>query len=125
MLTAYDNNPDPILTPEYGELVIQYNRWGQDEDGEFYDDEVILPTHYCTDEELGLTNSTDVEPRFLPIRPRLKPMLDFYKKKLLCTDDADMMVSGDYDSNTAQMLLISFNRCHPENSAPGTVCKSE
>ena len=30
----------------------------------------------------------------------------------MCTDENDMMIRGDYNSNTAQMLLITFNRCH-------------
>ena len=28
MFTAYDDNPDPILDPTYGELLIRYTRWG-------------------------------------------------------------------------------------------------
>ena len=31
---------------------------------------------------------------------------------MLCTDETDLMIRGDYNSNTAQMLLITFNRCH-------------
>ena len=49
MFTAYDNNPDPILTSDYGELTIRYAKWGQYENGEFYDLSEELPTHYCTD----------------------------------------------------------------------------
>ena len=71
MFTAYDNNPDPILTPEYGELIIKYTKWGQYDNGEFYDLFEELPTHYCTDQELGLDDSSDVEPRFQPIREKL------------------------------------------------------
>ena len=59
MFTAYDNDPNPILTPEYGELVFKYTMWGQDENGEFYDRFEDLGTHYCTDEELGLVAAAD------------------------------------------------------------------
>ena len=31
---------------------------------------------------------------------------------MLCTKEKDKMIKGDYNSNTAQMLLITFNRCH-------------
>ena len=71
MFTAFDSDPNPILTPEYGELIFRYNKWGQDEtSGEFYDEYMPLSTHYCTDEELGLIDiSSDVDyARFLPIR---------------------------------------------------------
>lgn len=63
--------------------------------------------------------------RFLPISETNKPQLTLYKKKILCTDEREMMIKGDYNSNTAQQLIISFNRCHKDNSPPGTVCKSE
>ena len=63
MLTAYDNNPEPTLTPEYGQLVFKYGEWGQNPDGSFFSNRTELATHYCTDEELGLLsddeNSTD------------------------------------------------------------------
>ena len=36
-----------------------------------------------------------------------------------------MMVRGDYNSNTAQLLIIALNRCHPDNSPEGVVCKSD
>ena len=55
MFTAYDNNPEPELTPEYGELVFQYTTWGEEDDGTFFERFVDLPTHYCTDKELGLS----------------------------------------------------------------------
>ena len=61
----------------------------------------------------------------MPIREKLSGQLDFYKGKLLCTDETDMMIRGDYNSNTAQLLIIAFNRCHPDNSPEGVVCKSD
>ena len=32
-LTAYDNNPMPILDPTYGEIVFTHTVWGQTDDG--------------------------------------------------------------------------------------------
>ena len=55
----------------------------------------------------------------------MSPWLDFYQKKLLCTDQSDMMIRGDYNSQTAQILVIEFNRCHNKTSADSVVCKSE
>ena len=39
---------------------------------------------------------------------------------MVCTDSKDLMIRGDYNSNSAQMLLITFNRCHDRND-----CKTE
>ena len=39
---------------------------------------------------------------------------------MMCTDSKDLMIRGDYNSNSAQMLLITFNRCHDR-----TDCKTE
>ena len=102
MFTAYDNDPEPVLTPDYGELVFRYGKWGQYANGTFYDIEEVLETHYCTPEELGLNkDSSDHSARssrFLPIRPLMHPWLDFYQKKMLCTDQSEMMIRGDYNS---------------------------
>ena len=54
MFTAYDDDPEPILDPTYGELLIRYTRWGENADGTFYDETDDLPTHYCSPEDLGL-----------------------------------------------------------------------
>lgn len=32
-LTAYDNNPEPVLDPTYGEIVFHHTFWGPDDDG--------------------------------------------------------------------------------------------
>ena len=39
---------------------------------------------------------------------------------MICIDSDDMMIKGDYNSNNAQMLLITFNRCHDRQD-----CKSK
>ena len=49
MITDYDDNPEPILDPTYGELIIRYESWGSNPDGTFYDTYTDLDTHYCTD----------------------------------------------------------------------------
>ena len=34
--TNYDNNTEPILEKEYGELIFQAYEWGPGEDGDFF-----------------------------------------------------------------------------------------
>ena len=100
MFTAYDNNPEPVLTPDYGELIFKYTMWGEYDNGTFFEKFEDLPTHYCTDKELGLAKDGK-DARFLPIRPSLKVQLEFYKPKMQCTDATSMMISGDYSSSAA------------------------
>ena len=51
-LTAYDEVKEPILDPSIGEVIFEAYEFGQDNMiGETY---TKLPTHYCTDEELGI-----------------------------------------------------------------------
>ena len=68
MFTAYDGDPEPILTPDYGEVVIKYEKWGQYPNGTYYDMFEDLETHYCTDAELGIENGDGSDKaRFWPI----------------------------------------------------------
>lgn len=71
MITAFDDNPEPILDPTYGELVIRYEKWGTKPNGIVYDEVEVLETHVCTDEELGLIDG-EKQLRFFPIRPSIK-----------------------------------------------------
>ena len=52
--TAYDNNREWVLAPEYGELVFNSLSWGSKPDGTYYLERKRLRTHICTEEELGL-----------------------------------------------------------------------
>ena len=73
MFTAYDDNPNPILDPTYGELLIRYTRWGENPDGTYYDEFVDLPTHPCSNEDLGLNEDGNREnSKFYDIRPDIK-----------------------------------------------------
>lgn len=53
--SAYDDNPEPILDPEYGELVFNHYYWGVQEDGTYgAGRKRINTTHTCSEKELGL-----------------------------------------------------------------------
>ena len=52
--TAYDGNQEPILLPEYGEVVFKKYFWGQQPDGTYKADRALIPYDFCTQEELGL-----------------------------------------------------------------------
>ena len=72
MFTAYDDNPEPVLDPTYGELIFRYEKWGSYPNDTSYYEEEYLDTHYCTDEELGYIKG-DSKQRFLPMISSLQP----------------------------------------------------
>jgi len=53
--TAYNNEREWMLPPEYGELVFNSLSWGSHPNGTFYLERKRLQTHPCTKEELGLS----------------------------------------------------------------------
>ena len=56
--TAFDNEQEWILTPEYGELVFNALSWGSHPNGTFYLERERLDSHICHKEELGLSDDT-------------------------------------------------------------------
>ena len=103
--TAFDNNQEWILTPEYGELVFNSLSWGIHPNDTFYLERERLDTHRCTKEELGLTNDTS-NAVFMPFIEKQKAHAEFYYKKLLCVDKDDMYIHGEFDSVTARQLNV-------------------
>ena len=73
MFTAYDDNPDPILDPTYGEFLIRYTRWGENPDGTFYDEFVDLKLHPCSPDDLGLNEGSHENSKFYEVRPDARP----------------------------------------------------
>ena len=51
--TNFDNIIEPILDKSYGELIFNAYVWGKDDQGEYFDKQDLIPSHSCTDEELG------------------------------------------------------------------------
>ena len=57
--TKYDNVMEPILEPEYGELVFTHYNWGQTEESNESGRKKIKTTHACTKKELGIDDDLD------------------------------------------------------------------
>ena len=64
--TAYDGDPEPILEPEYGEIVFNHFSWGPQDDGTYATSLDKIEPHVCTDEELNLDGKS-TNPLFLPV----------------------------------------------------------
>ena len=54
--TAYDSDPEPVLRPEYGEIVFNHYTWGPNEDGIYVTERRKIPSRPCTEEELNIDN---------------------------------------------------------------------
>ena len=119
-LTAYDDNPDRIDDPRYGQLRARYVRWGFPGQTERYKD---LTSHPCTEEEKGVDNR-DGNPRFYPIHPNSLNDTRFYGGKLDCLDDK-IELQGDYNSYKTSALQIVFEKCNNATISPRDSCYSE
>lgn len=106
--TAYDNEQEVTLTPQIGEVTFNRFYWGEQPDGSVgFGRPNITSTHYCSEEELGLVNST--KPglgKMFPTVKSQKGLVTFFKKKFLCIDPADAYIFGDFNSDEASLLNI-------------------
>ena len=108
--TAYDNEREQILTPEYGKLVFNSVSWGSNPDGTYYLERKHLRTHNCTEEELGLLEDKSKATFFDFIGPQ-KEYIHFYHRKLVCINKEDLFLYGEFDSNTARRINIQLIKC--------------
>ena len=51
-----DADEEPIDL-EKGDIKFYRNSWGNDADGAYYEDFTEIPSHICTDEDLGFNDS--------------------------------------------------------------------
>ena len=99
--TAYDTNQEQILDPSYGELVFNAYEWGVDEKGDYFTREVHIPSHTCTNEELGYAGK---ESSFYPFDVNTEEHMKVFRKKFLCIDKEQMYINGDFDSEKARQI---------------------
>ena len=64
--TAYDSNREEILEPEIGEIIFNLYSWGPEPDGTYKSERVQIPHHNCSPEELGISENSQNEAKFLP-----------------------------------------------------------
>ena len=105
MLTAFDNEYNPIDDPRYGRLVFGYRKWGFTDDGDIYNDQEYINSHYCSQEELGLSEDRS-QSRFMPINRDHIGNLKAYRKKYQCPDDQLIGTRGNFDSDSGKTLFV-------------------
>ena len=100
-ITEYDENPEIIEVPEkYGELIINHHRWGLGTNISW--ERKKLNSHYCSDEELGITRGPNT--LIYPTFERSQDEVSIYRKKFKCIEKEDMVLFGDFNSAKAQQL---------------------
>ena len=93
--------------------------WGSRENGDYYVEQKEIPSHVCTEEELGIQGDNSL---FMPIDESVISLVKRYRKKLKCIDPEDMRVRGDYDSLSASLLIMRLVRCDETSEVD---CKSD
>ena len=99
--TAYDQETEWILTPEYGELVFNHASWGSELG--FVREQI--DAHNCTAEELSITEDKQ-QAKFYPIHESNQKLMKQYSKKFICIREEDLRIRGAFDSDSARQLNI-------------------
>ena len=70
-----------------------------------------LGIHNCTHEELGIGKRDPDKAKFYPIHPNSYKDVEHFSKKLKCFNDK-FEIQGDYNSEKAKILKITFEKCN-------------
>ena len=63
--SGWNNKREYEIDKSIGEVVFKAYEWGNDNDGNFFVTQKIIPSHVCTKEELGLEGDSS---SFFPLR---------------------------------------------------------
>ena len=88
--TNYDGETEPILDPSIGELEFWRVQWSSTEAND-----VKIPSHECSEEELGLIESS---PKYMRPRQDSYDFVKLYRKKFRCLDEKDRYISGNFNT---------------------------
>ena len=128
-ITHYDGDKEPVDDGSYGQVVARFVTWGLDPNNGSTQVSPPIPTKRCSDEDLRLSGDNS---KFYPAHMTSERDLNTYKKKLWCFDfdkfaDAGLKdaleVQGDYNSDKARTIKMTFEKCNPETFS-GT-CQSD
>ena len=100
----FSNNREPKLKKELGRIVLMRYAWGQYANGTTYSTVVEVESHFCSQEELGLTKSDNEETEknaFFPIAERFERDFRNQQNKFVCFEEEDMRLNGDFNSVTS------------------------
>ena len=107
----------PYEEPLYGKLVASYQTWGQDENGNYYQNRVPITVSRCSAHELGFGKKS--RNNFYNIKPSQEKDLKRFYRKFWCLDE-EMSLNGDYNSDKGSTLMLEWQRCA---ASEGITCK--
>ena len=107
------------LNEDYGKMRAYYQDWSTEiNDNQFTE----IRTRNCSNDDFGFTlNKTDKHKRFFNPQDQESIELKRIMPSLRCFDEA-LSVNGDWDSPTAKILLMVFEKC--DKSKPNT-CRTD
>ena len=100
-----DDNP---MDPEKGELAFYRNAWFLNADGGFEETYEKIPSHICTDADLGLDGGETSQ--FFPITGSVKELVDGYRASWQCIDKEATEIKGSFDSEIGLMIYVRMHR---------------
>ena len=72
-----------------------------------------LPSHPCSEEELGLSLEKS-NGKYMKPHPYHEPFIRKYKKKFLCLNEEDRYLQGSFDTSKTRNVRVRLNRCRSE-----------
>lgn len=115
-LTNYDSSEEVEEDRRYGQLVFKQSGWGNGVDISL--DTRVVESHFCSDEELGITRSEKT--KIYPWIDGMEKEVMTWRRKFRCATDPNIKLWGDYNSPKAQTFKVDFEKCTGKD-----YCKSE
>ena len=116
---------DGPIEESYGKLEFMALEWGIDADGKAWKRRTVVPSHECTDEELGLQGSSPSSAsNFFRITKSSLKTVTTFKHKMRCIKQKEMRIRGSYDSEEGRLINVQLQKCVVGDGSPNN-CKSE
>ena len=74
-----------------------------------------LPSHPCSDAELGLEPSKG-SAEYMKPHPYYDTVVNVWKKKFVCIDSKDRYVHGNFNTEKARNIRVRLNRCRGQEN---------
>ena len=98
-LTDYVDADNPQIDPRIGELVFTHYKWGEDSDGKKFSGRYLLPSHRCSEEELGREGPEKAN--IFPVAETFQRDFEQFSNNFICPDQQDIDIFGDYNTQRA------------------------
>ena len=90
-------------------LEFEYLTWDVNPSGSIAVNAVAIPSHICTDAELGIGTTSTMG--FYPTETNSQTALEFYKAKFYCPDSTDIRIRGEFNAHKVKLLGVSLKYC--------------